>query len=393
MTVPRLRRVRLRNYRSLEMCDIDLPSPLTFIVGPNSFGKSNFLDALRLVSDALRTSSLDEALRFRGGIGEVAARPHTAERTVRLLYDLSLGEESAEYSIELSLGPGETAAIAEVCSVVSPDSAVRHYFEASQDTVISSEPVLAPPGPGSLYLTRASSLTAFRPVFELLSHMTVYDFNVDSIKAPQSPDPGNRLYGDGSNLASVFKRMKREHPEMKREHPDLASIVVDYLGIISPGVTDVTTLEVGSYQTLSFTQQRGAFSGRSVSDGTLRALAVLTAIYQPGSDIVGIEEPETGVHPAAAGILREALVDASSDRQIILTSHSPDLLDDPDLPPESIIAVRAADDATRTDGVTRLGPLDRAGQMALREHLVTAGELLRLDQLAPDPDLRAQADG
>jgi predicted ATPase len=386
MTVPRLRRVRLRNYRSIEICDVDLPAPLTFLVGPNSSGKSNFLDALRLVSDALRTSSLDEALTSRGGVGEVAARSHAAEGTVRMLYDLSLAEGSAEYSIELSLGPGAAATIDEVCGVVSYDSAVRHYFEASEDTVISSEPVLAPPGPGSLYLTRASNLTAFRPVFEALSRMTIYDFNVESIKAPQGPDPGNRLYGDGSNLASVFKRMKRDRP-------DLADIVVDYLSIVSPGVTDVTTLEVGSYQTLSFTQQRGTFPGRSVSDGTLRALAVLTAVYQPGSDIVGIEEPETGVHPAAAGILREALVDASSGRQIILTSHSPDLLDDPDLPSESIIAVRASDDATGPDGVTRLGPLNRAGQMALREHLFTAGELLRLDQLAPDQDLRAQADG
>jgi predicted ATPase len=380
MTVPRLRRVRLRNYRSIEICDVDLLAPLTFLVGPNSSGKSNFLDALRLVSDALRTSSLDEALTSRGGVGEVAARPHGAERSVRMLYDLSLAEGSAEYSIELSLGPGEAATLDEVCGVVSPDSGVRHSFEASEDIVISSEPVLAPPGPGRLYLTSASNLTAFRPVFELLSRMTIYDFNMDSIKEPQGSDPGNRLRSDGSNLASVFKRMKREHP-------DLAGIVVDYLGIISPGVADVTTLEVGSYETLSFTQQRGTFPGRSVSDGTLRALAVLTAAYQPGSDIVGIEEPETGVHPAAAGILREALVYASSDRQIILTSHSPELLDDPDLPVESIIAVRAA------DGVTQLGPLDRAGQMALREHLFTAGELLRLDQLAPDPDLRAQADG
>ena len=67
-----LRRVVLKNYKSIAACDIVL-GPLTFLVGPNGSGKSNFLDALRLVADSLRTS-LDHALRERGGIKEVRRR-------------------------------------------------------------------------------------------------------------------------------------------------------------------------------------------------------------------------------------------------------------------------------------------------------------------------------
>jgi hypothetical protein len=81
--------------------------------------------------------------------------------------------------------------------------------------------------------------------------------------------------------------------------------------------------------------------------------------------------------PGAAQVL-PALVEASEDRQVIVTSHSPDLLDDPAIMPDAVLAVRA------DGGNTVVGGLDAAGRMALRKRLYTAGELLRLDQLAPD---------
>jgi len=67
-----LMRVALKNFKSLAACDMRL-GPLTFLVGPNGAGISNFLDALRSVTDSLRTS-LEHALRERGGINEVCRR-------------------------------------------------------------------------------------------------------------------------------------------------------------------------------------------------------------------------------------------------------------------------------------------------------------------------------
>lgn len=64
-----LRRVRLKNYKSIATCDIAL-GPLVALVGRNGSGKSNFLDSLRLVADGLSTT-LDHALRERGGLAEV----------------------------------------------------------------------------------------------------------------------------------------------------------------------------------------------------------------------------------------------------------------------------------------------------------------------------------
>jgi predicted ATPase len=73
---PFLTRVVLKNYKSIEACDVDLHS-LTFLVGANGAGKSNFLDALRFVADALRTS-LDHALREHGWSSPCLAGPPEA---------------------------------------------------------------------------------------------------------------------------------------------------------------------------------------------------------------------------------------------------------------------------------------------------------------------------
>jgi ABC-type multidrug transport system ATPase subunit len=67
-----LRRVVLRNYKSIGNCDVRL-GPLTYLVGANGSGKSNFIDALHFVRDAL-TGSLDNALNERGGLSEVRRR-------------------------------------------------------------------------------------------------------------------------------------------------------------------------------------------------------------------------------------------------------------------------------------------------------------------------------
>ncbi|HNJ09814.1 MAG TPA: chromosome segregation protein SMC, partial [Plasticicumulans sp.] len=76
----------------------------------------------------------------------------------------------------------------------------------------------------------------------------------------------------------------------------------------------------------------------------------------------------------------EALCVASTRTQIIVTSHSPELLDDPDLPAGSLYAV------VNEAGESKIAPIDPASRQALTEHLFTAGELLRMNQLAPDPD-------
>ena len=65
-----------------------------------------------------------------------------------------------------------------------------------------------------------------------------------------------------------------------------------------------------------------------MSDGTLRVLGLLLAVYQPGPySVVAVEEPEATVNPAVAEVVVEVLMDAAHEKQVLLTSHSPDILD------------------------------------------------------------------
>jgi hypothetical protein len=82
-------------------------------------------------------------------------------------------------------------------------------------------------------------------------------------------------------------------------------------------------------------------------------------------------------------VLIDAMRDASTSRQVLVTSHSPDLLDSPSIDDSEILAVVAE------EGETRIGRLNQAGRSVLREHLFTAGDLLRMNQLRPDPANRS----
>src|SRR5438034_6184858 len=92
MPSPFIHRITIRNFKSIAACQTDL-SDLTFLVGPNASGKSNFLDALRFASDALKTS-LDHALRDRGTIKEVLRRSgrHPNHFAIRVDFSLRSGE-------------------------------------------------------------------------------------------------------------------------------------------------------------------------------------------------------------------------------------------------------------------------------------------------------------
>jgi predicted ATPase len=108
-----------------------------------------------------------------------------------------------------------------------------------------------------------------------------------------------------------------------------------------------------------------------MSDGTLRALGVLTALYQSSNGgsrrvpLVGIEEPEMAVHPGAAGVLRDALISASATTQVIVTSHSPDLLDGKSVSDDWIISV------VNLNGETMIAPIEQADRNAIRDRLYT----------------------
>ena len=382
-------RVALRNYKSIAKCDVRL-EPLTLLVGPNGAGKSNFLDALRFTSQALRFS-LDHALRERGGIGDVRRRSRGHPNHFGIRLDLRFPDGEASYAFEIGARPnGRYRVRRESCSVRSTDPARTGHFLTEDGKIgLSSVPDLPRMVQADrLHLLPASNHPAFRPVYDALSGMGFYNLNPERIRDLQSSAPSDVLDGDGANLASVFGALKERAPSSVER-------IVQYLSVIVPGTVGVETKTLGPKLTLEFFQQvRGdehpwRFLANNMSDGTLRAFGVLVALFQgadgssPAAQFVGIEEPESALHPAAAEALTDVLQEVSGQVQVLATTHSADLLDQKTLPVESLVAVLSE------AGETRLAPLDNKGRGILSEGLSTAGELLRMHLLEPDPDLAA----
>jgi predicted ATPase len=381
-----LTRVLLENYKSIARCDVSL-SPLTFLVGPNGSGKSNFLDALRFVADALR-AALDHAIRDRGGIKEVRRRSstHPTHFGIRLEFALPTGQRGF-YSFRIgALREAGYEVQREECLITAPEALGKDaYYKVEHGVVSTSVPVAPMASTDRLYLVNASGLPEFRPVFELLSSMGFYNLNPDEIRDLQSPDVGELLSRDGDNIASVLGQLSAHDPAAKKR-------IEEYLGKVVSGIQAVDARPIGSKETLEFRQQMAGskhpwrFLASSMSDGTLRAVGILIALFQSSNGqrarvpLVGIEEPEVALHPAAAGVLLDALVDASRQTQVLVTSHSPELLDNDRISADSILAVVA------NGGITDIAPLDEVGRSALHDRLYTPGELLKLNQLSPDPE-------
>jgi predicted ATPase len=375
--IPFVTRVVLQNYKSIARCSVQLGA-LSILIGPNGSGKSNFLDALRFVADSLRLS-LDHALRDRGGFPEVVRQGRAGVQAafgVRVDFALADGR-IGHYAFRVVVPPGRDAVGVEreECLVLSSDGNDKHEFVVAGGRVHTTAAVAPVVADDRLYLVAASGLPEFRDVYEGLSRMGFYNLNPDRIRDLQTPDAGAILARDGSNLASVLARLS----------PTSKARVEEYLGQVVPGVRGVDRTIVGPRETLVFDQSHSLFLASNMSDGTLRALGILVALFQSANStdprrvpFIGIEEPEIALHPRAAGVLLDSLREASASTQVVVTSHSPDLLDDKDIDSDSLLAVVAE------DGETHIGPIDQVGRAAMREHLYTAGDLLRLDQVRPD---------
>lgn len=380
----RIKTVKIRNYKSIGKCCLELKD-LTILVGRNGAGKSNFLDALRFVAESLQTS-LDHAVKSRGGIDEVRRRSTGHPRNFSFGVDVALPDyRHAAYHFEITArGRGVYMVKKERLNITrSWDQAAAFYDVAEGAVRGASRDPMPPAAADRLYLVTAASLPEFRDVYDALRFMGFYNLNPREMKELQSPDAGELLHYEGGNIASVIARLGADAP-------DAFERIKAYLAMIVPGTRDIVRVALGPRETLEFRQEvKGAqhpwkFLAASMSDGTLRALGALSAVTQfadPRSPVtlVGIEEPETALHPAAAGALMDALREAAQFTRVVVTTHSPDLLDQYNPESDGLHVVELV------QGVTRIARPDGASTDAIRRHLYSAGELLRLDQIETDP--------
>ncbi len=398
---PFVQRVILRNYKSIRQCDVSL-GPLTLLVGPNGSGKSNFLDALRFVAESVRKPMAD-AFEERGGATEVFSRFGAGPAKLEIALQLNLpGSKTASFRFVVLPEPPYGFVIEEEdCTVHGEGGSTAAYKVRKGEVTDATFEPRPPASADRLYLTIASSFPEFRGLYDRLAAVLFYKINPEEMR--RHPFVGGRiLQTNGAGLGSMLRRIGDARPELKKRIDEYARAILPALDQISVKSLDELARDAGvppadvarmPDQTkrpfLQFTVRVGSkpvhFSAQNMSDGTLHALGVLLALFQcvdqpPQQTIplVGIEEPEATVHPAAAGVLFDALHEAAHFVQVVATTHSAELLDIKDMDPDSLLIV------DMVDGQTVIGPIDEVSRSIMRDRLSTAGELLRQNELRPE---------
>lgn len=372
-----LTRVRLENYKSIVSCDVPL-GPLTFLVGPNGSGKSNFFDSLSFVADSLNHTVL-EACHKRGGAEAIPNRGSTAGNHFAIRLDFSLASGvTGHYSVRLGFGLDEGLEILqEQCRIQSEGAS--HFYDVQSGELLRQSFALGPVVQSDrLYLVPVSSLPEFRPVYDALSGMRFYHPHPEAIREFRPSDSVRDLASDGANLSSILKRLQNADPDShERLH--------HYLAAALPGAKEVVVRREGSSDRLAVKIEAETglgvqFGPESLSDGTLRILAILAAVFSKplsGVDrLICFEEPEIAIHPGALAVLMSAIEEASDRAQVLVSSHSPEMLDATDsFDLNSLLAVGME------NGATTIVPLSESKKKMLRERLFSVGELHRIGQL------------
>jgi hypothetical protein len=235
------------------------------------------------------------------------------------------------------------------------------------------------------YLPSLSGYPEFSRLYACFAdQMAFYDLDKIFMRGHQ-PSPREKtraLDAAGTYLGYAVDRLTKEQPRVWNR-------IREYLHAINPAIDDVEIIEAADLWLPVF--QPLGLSTQNISDGTLRALATLVALFQsvdggPMLSFVGLEEPETATHPGALAVLLDAMQEASLSVQVAATSHSADLLDNKDIPTESLLAFE------EIDGVAHIGAVDAAGREILKQRLFTPGELMRMGQLHPELNGHAESE-
>lgn len=320
-----LNEIHIENFLSLRSVTLPL-KPLTVLVGPNASGKSNVLNALGLLSRMIKRESLhssqDVQERFWAGeAGNIILRSFATIGDTPAKYELAF-KANAENTVDkenLLIGN------VEVISVRSGEGIVRDEDGKNETTYKSKKLALTSAGdygnkPATGALTefiRGWEFYDFQPVVMRMHGSSFGKYIIDELtksdKTPRLDDDGTMLPG----LLSYWHENERERFET-----------------VSSALAESTSIRIG-HQEINGEDQLCLLEGyenpiplTGASDGTFRLAAYYTLLYEPEvRPMIAIEEPERSLHPGALKDIADVLERIAEQSQVIITTHSSQLLD------------------------------------------------------------------
>src|ERR1022692_4672428 len=347
-----IKRLSLKKLLSFNDTEVEL-GQLNVLIGPNAVGKSNLIEVIGLLQAA--PTNLAAAILRGGGVRQwlwLGDREPSPTASIECELILTRGRQVGPlgYQVEFSEDAGGFVIVGEALSRSTvpidlegaPAYFARHYNQAGYGAQAKLARVLDEAMkflPGESVLSQFKSPIDPTPITEVGNHFAQIRIFREFRTGPGSPArygistsvPKDALADGGDNLALVLHELDflGVHERIKNYLRRFCERFEDVKVSVGEGLARTYLREAGLVEMLS---------GIRMSDGTLKFLSLLAALFHPKPPpLMCIEEPEIGLHPDALQLVAEALVEASESMQLIVTTHSEALIDSLSDRPESVL--------------------------------------------------------
>lgn len=313
--------VHLENWRNFNQCTVSLQRRV-FLVGPNASGKSNFLDVFRFLHDIVSVGGgLQEAVRKRGGVSRLRCLAARRYPDIAVGVQVGADDEGPDWEYELRFTQDNRQR-----PVITKERVV------GQGTELLDRPNDRDRGdPERLtqtYLEQVNVNQEFRAVASFCASVRYLHIVPQLVREPdrsvgKSKDP----YG-GDFLEQIASTPEKTRNARLRRIRDALRVAVPQLRELElwRDVRGTPHLR-GKYE---HWRPRGAWQNEDqFSDGTLRLMGLLW-VSLDGAGPLLLEEPELSLHPDVVRSIPQmfARIQRGSGRQVLISTHSADLLRD-----------------------------------------------------------------
>jgi len=346
-----LKRFRVNNFRSLLNVEFR-PAGVNILIGRNNAGKTNLCSALRFLG---LSASLPLEDAIRASVGETwnIRNVYTPHENVEIDIECALPYEGStidiDYHLELGIRNGDSAygralhVIQETLTGTGGGFAQTPLLEnAGGQVKLLHEERFRTSSPESIVRTSApTDTTMLCRLYELgtnrcanlfkryLQGWAYYSFTPFSLRSPAVVREAAGLLTDGKNLTRTYFSLHNERPRMEKKLIESIKPVEPKLDLFTYSTPDPESVY------LFMEDDKGnRFSAQSMSDGTLRFMAIAYLVLSgtdPEPDSLGgltiIEEPENGLYVGHLRPLFEKLASPGRKDQFIFTTHSPYFID------------------------------------------------------------------